>query len=72
MPKRVPISAAKRVAEEQGFRQVVIVGYDGERVHVVTYGKTKADCKSAAQAQDFWEGRIKTLAFDPLPMELAK
>jgi len=50
MPKRVPITAAKRVAEEQNLKQVVLLAYDGERVHVVTYGITKADCSRAAMS----------------------
>lgn len=54
MPKRVPIAAAKRVAEEQGFKQVVIIGWDGDNTHVVTYGVTKKDCAQAAKAQEFW------------------
>ena len=48
MPKRIPITAAKRVAEEQGLKQVVLIAFDGDRVHVVTYGVTKKDCAAAA------------------------
>lgn len=48
MPKRIPIVAAKRVAEEQGLTQVILLAYDGDRVHVVTYGVTKRDCDAAA------------------------
>ena len=57
MPKRIPISAAKRIADEYGFDQVVIfarkvdtepgLGDGGE--HVTTYGKTVADCDVAAR-----------------------
>lgn len=49
MPKRVPIAAAKRVAEEQGLQQVVLLGFDGNLVHVVTYGVTKKACEAAAK-----------------------
>lgn len=48
MPKRIPITAAKRVAQEQGLKQVVLLAYDGDRIHVVTYGETKKDCDQAA------------------------
>lgn len=50
MPKRVPITAAQRVAEEQGLKQVVLLGYDGDLIHVVTYGVTKDDCNAAAKS----------------------
>jgi hypothetical protein len=50
MPKRIPISAAKRVVEEQGLKQVVLLAYDGQLVHVVTYGETKKDCAEAAKS----------------------
>lgn len=49
MPKRIPITAAKRVAQEHGCRQVIILAWDGERTHVVTYGKTIDDCRQAAE-----------------------
>ncbi len=50
MPKRIPISAAKQFAKEQGLTQLVIVAHDGERAHVVTYGKTVEDCRLAAES----------------------
>jgi hypothetical protein len=64
MPKRIPISTAKSVAEKHDLQQVLLIGYDGERVHVVTYGKTKEDCAAAARAQEFWQGRIREFSFD--------
>lgn len=63
MPKRIPISTAKLVAEKHNLKQVLLIGYDGELVHVVTYGRTKADCEAAAKAQDFWTGKIKEFSF---------
>lgn len=63
MPKRIPITTAKQVAEKHDLKQVLLIGWDGERVHVVTYGKTKEDCALAAKAQDFWQGRIKEFSF---------
>lgn len=63
MPKRIPISTAKAVAEKHDLTQVLLVGWDGERVHIVTYGKTKEDCAIAANAQDFWSGKIREFSF---------
>jgi len=63
MPKRIPIETAKYVAQKHDLRQVLLIGWDGERVHVVTYGKTKADCDAAAKAQDFWTGKIREFSF---------
>jgi hypothetical protein len=61
--KRIPISAAKKVAEQCGLKQCLLIGWDGENAHVVTYGATKADCDAAAKAQDFWTGRIREFSF---------
>lgn len=65
MPKRIPIATAKRVAKEHGLKQVLLIGWDGERTHVVTYGATKEDCAQAATAQDFWTGKIREFSFQP-------
>lgn len=48
MPKRIPIAAARRIAIDHGCSQVIVLAWDGEKTHVVTYGKTKADCLQAA------------------------
>jgi hypothetical protein len=61
--KRIPIATAKRVAQEHGLKQCLLIGWDGERVHVVTYGATKDDCEKAAKAQDFWTGKIREFSF---------
>jgi hypothetical protein len=63
MPKRIPITTAKEVAQKHDLKQVLLIGWDGERVHVVTYGATKADCDAAAKAQDFWAGKIREFSF---------
>lgn len=63
MPRRIPISAAKAVADKYGLRQVLLVGFDGDLVHLVTYGQTKAECAAAAKAQDFWAGKIREFSF---------
>ena len=49
MPKRIPISAAKRIAADHDLRQVILVAWDGNLTHVVTYGKSVADCDQAAR-----------------------
>lgn len=61
--KRIPIAAAKIVADKYNLQQVLLVGFDGEEVHLVTYGKTVADCAAAAKAQDFWADKIKEFSF---------
>ncbi len=58
MTDRIPIAAAKRLADQYGCTQVLILAYDGERTHRVTYGKTKADCAAVAVAQDWWDGKV--------------
>lgn len=63
MPKRIPIATAKEVAVKHDLQQVLLIGFDGEHVHVVTYGKTKEDCAQAAKAQDFWTGKIREFSF---------
>lgn len=66
MGRRIPVSTAKQVADKHSLRQVLLIGFDGEQVHVVTYGKTKADCEAAAKAQDFWTGKIREFSFAPM------
>lgn len=58
MTKRIPIAEAKRVAEAHGLRQVVLLGYDGDKTHIVTYGITPEDCRQAAVAQEWWKGKV--------------
>ena len=65
---RIPIAAAKKVAEQFGLRQCLLIGWDGEHTHVVTYGVTKADCAAAAKAQDFWTGHIREFSFKGDPV----
>lgn len=50
---RIPIAAAKRFAQQQGMRQVIITAWDGARTHVVTYGVTVKDCEQAAEGGNF-------------------
>lgn len=57
--KRIPIAAARRVAEAYGKDQVIIVAFDKDadrdKLWFTSYGKTKADCRRAAEAVEFWK-----------------
>jgi hypothetical protein len=47
--KRIPITAAERIAKEYGYDQVVIIARKvGVGEHVTTYGVSKTHCESAA------------------------
>jgi len=54
-PKRIPITAAKRVAEEYGYDQVLVyarkTGEPGGE-HMTTYGVNKTHCSIAAAMAD--------------------
>lgn len=52
MPKRIPIQVAEQLAKDQGLRQVILLAWDGDLTHVVSYGKTVEDCDQAAQGAD--------------------
>lgn len=60
---RIPIRAAQEVANKFGLKQCLLIGWDGDLTHVVTYGKTPADCEAAAKAQEFWTGHIREFSF---------
>jgi hypothetical protein len=60
MPKRIPITAAKSVADKYKLKQVCLVAWDGDTAHVVTYGKSVEDCDQAAQCGNLVK---KTLGF---------
>jgi hypothetical protein len=49
MPKRIPIKAARDVAKAYRCRQVILLAWDGDLTHVVTYGKSLEDCAQAAE-----------------------
>ena len=55
----IPISAAKRIADEFGYDQVVIVARKvGGREHVTTYGSNKAHCDVAARMGNFFKHKL--------------
>jgi hypothetical protein len=47
-PKRIPIADARDFSRKHEQRQVIIVSWDGETTHVITYGKSIQDCDQAA------------------------
>jgi len=64
--KPIPIAAARRIAEDYGYDQVVIVarktesGVDGEPhgEHCTTYGINKVHCDVAARIGNFFKHRL--------------
>lgn len=54
-PKRIPISAAKRISQETNYPEIVIFAYDPVtgKQHMTTYGTTKSLCADAAKAGKF-------------------
>jgi len=61
---RIPITAARRIAEDYGYDQVVIVarcidkpGEQGNE-HVTTYGVDKANCDVAARIGNFFKHKL--------------
>ncbi len=57
--KRIPVKAAKAIADAYGKDQVIIVALDkdadGDKLWFTSYGRTKKDCAEAAQAVEFWK-----------------
>lgn len=58
MPKRIPVSAAKNFAIETGCAQVIVMAWDGQTSHVVTWGATAIDCDQAAQGGDLMKATM--------------
>src|SRR5690242_1025152 len=52
--KRIPITAAKRIANEYGYDKVIVVAISDEGPqHVTTYGVTVDNCLEAAKCGNF-------------------
>lgn len=50
--RKIPIAAAKRIAEEYGYDQVVIYGrncIENSHQHMTTYGRTRVLCDAAGK-----------------------
>lgn len=65
MTKPIPISAARIIAKNFGYDQVIIyarrvgeVGPDEIAEHMTTYGKDKANCDAAAKIGNFLKYKI--------------
>lgn len=48
MPNRIPISAASEVGKKHDCRQIILLAFDGESTHIVTWGKSADDYSQAA------------------------
>ena len=59
--KRIPIAAAKRIAKDYGYDQVIIVarkvGEEGGQWHT-TYGRTKEHCRVASAIMRWLEKQM--------------
>lgn len=52
----IPISAGKKIADEYGYDQVIIVARKvGGPEHVTTYGVDEANCQVSARIGDFFK-----------------
>jgi hypothetical protein len=59
--KRIPIGAAKQIAERYGYHQVIVIARavgEGGIEHVTTYGVDKANCDVAARIGDFLKYKV--------------
>ena len=57
----IPIDAAKKIALDYGYDQVIIIGRKvgvGGREHCTTYGVNKKHCSVAAKSGDFLKYKI--------------
>jgi hypothetical protein len=72
---RIPISAAKRFADEFGQSHVIVLAWDGKEQHVVTYGRTVEECAQAAHGGNMVKraaGWPDSLHADPAPVRKLK
>lgn len=68
--KMIPIRAAKAIADEYGYDQVIVVARaigDGE--HVTTYGVDTENCRVAAKIGEFLKYRIMGWIRENEPLE---
>ena len=59
--KPIPVSAAKQIANEYGYDQVIVVARavgEGGGEHVTTYGRDKQHCSVAARCGDFLKFKV--------------
>ena len=68
MTEAIPVSAGKRIADDHGYDQVVIVARKvGGPEHVTTYGVDKAHCGVAARMGDFFKHKLMGWPREPQP-----
>jgi hypothetical protein len=61
--KRIPISAAKLIADNYDYDQVIVIARKvGEGEHCTTYGRTKEHCAVAAEAGKFLTFKVMNWA----------
>lgn len=69
MSTSIPIEAAKHVCEMYDCRHVIILAWDGESTHVVTYGESAEDSDIAAESANYikkiWGWPKETLMESP-------
>jgi len=62
--KRIPIKAAKEVAEKYGYDQVIIIArkvgeaHEAHGEHCTTYGIDRKHCDAAARIGDFLKHKV--------------
>jgi len=62
--KRIPISAAKLIADKYGYDQVIVIARKvGQGEHCTTYGVDRENCAVAARAGDFL--KLKVMGWKP-------
>jgi len=49
MPKHLPVSDVRELGKKHALKQAILLAWDGERSHVVTWGITQEDCAQAAE-----------------------
>jgi hypothetical protein len=61
MFKRIPIKAAKEIADKYGYHQVIIIARavgEGGGEHCTTYGANNEHCSIAARCGDFLKHKV--------------
>ncbi len=53
------ITDARKVCEALGARSVIVIAFEGDRYGAVSYGETKAECKSTGETLDAIVNRLR-------------
>jgi len=65
--KKLPVTAAKNLAEAYSLKQVILMAWDGELTRVVTWGQTQDDCAMAAEGGNYLKEKMGWPTFDDQP-----